>query len=654
MRRAYYDAKICSFLAQDPAAILGKMTESHGFTLTEQQRDAWRTQIMLLQKWLVGISGHVVLEFTIPRLGRRIDCVLLVGGVIFVLEFKVGATDYSASATDQVEDYALDLSYFHSGSRSRSVVPVLVSTQAPDQFRLSDIPVGVAQTVLTNGESLPALVHQATEQQPGLPLDAAEWLNSTYEPTPTIVEAAQALYRGHSVSEISRSDAGASNLTATTDALLRIIHRTERCKEKAICFVTGVPGAGKTLAGLNLVSAWHKSNEPAHAVLLSGNGPLVKVLREALARNHVQMEREAGRAGGLSEARRRVEPFIQNVHHFRDEALRTKAPPVEKVVVFDEAQRAWSREQTSAFMQRKKGVADFDQSEPEFLIRYLDRHPDWAVVVCLVGGGQEIHTGEAGLPEWFDALERRFPEWRVYVSGNLESAEYTRDDLFAGGMANELERVDALHLSVSLRSFRSENVAAFVKALLDCHIEQARQLFRELAEQYPVAITRDLDLAKQWLREHARGTERFGIVASSGGRRLRAHGLDVKSDTDPVHWFLNDKRDVRSSFFLESVATEFAVQGLELDWACVAWDADLRLDGAQWRCSGFQGTKWMRVHNAEARRYLKNTYRVLLTRARQGMVLFVPRGDGADHTRPPAFYDGTYEYLRSLGIPEVK
>jgi len=305
-------------------------------------------------------------------------------------------------------------------------------------------------------------------------------------------------------------------------------------------------------------------------------------------------------------------------------------------------------------MKTKKGKIDFNQSEPEFLIGVMDRHTDWATIICLVGGGQEINTGEAGLHEWFSSLKRSFPNWTIHISSKLVDYEYTQGTALYDD--NNLDRVrihDDLHLSVSVRSFRSEKIAAFVKAVLDCDSETAKVLYSEVQGDYPICITRDISCAKSWLRSKARGSERYGLLASSGAIRLKPFAINVKNSIDPINWFLNDEDDIRSSYFLEDVATEFDVQGLELDWTCVAWDADLRHNGKEWLRKSFRGTKWQTLNDEDAKRYLLNAYRVLLTRARQGMVIFVPNGSSEDETRSHSFYDETFNYLRALGVVEI-
>lgn len=654
MRRAYCAFLISRFLSHSDAELLGKLTARHEFALEDLQRDAWLTEIAILKRELAGIeNGYVFFEYAIPRMGKRTDVILLIGGNVFVLEFKVGAKHYGRAAIDQVTDYALDLSYFHKESHTRNIVPILVATLAPAKSDQSiELRESVATPLLANSHNIATLLSIATSRLPKAPIDPRAWALSPYQPTPTIVEAAQALYRGHTVTEISRSDASAINLSQTNRAIATIIAYAKERDRKCICFVTGVPGSGKTLAGLNIANERLRVAEDEHAVFLSGNGPLVKVLQEALARNEVARKKESGhkitKKAALSETR----VFIQNIHHFRDDSLLSSVPPVEKVVIFDEAQRAWTEEQTSSFMKRKKGVPDFSMSEPEFLISVMDRHSDWATIICLVGGGQEINTGEAGLQEWFKAVKTRFPHWRVFISNRLVDMEYNRGvDLSIIEEDTQFTAVNQLHLSVSIRSFRSEKVSTFVKALLDRETEAAQQLYSLLAQQYPIFLTRDINTAKEWLRERARGSERFGIVASSKAYRLRPYGVDVKNQIDPSNWFLNDRTDVRSSYFLEDVATEFDIQGLELDWVCVAWGADFRYRNQGWQYKRFSGQSWNNVNNDLLRLYLKNSYRVLLTRARQGMIIFVPLGEDTDPTRSPRFYEATYTYLSGLGIP---
>lgn len=654
MSRAYYSKGLQEFFSDDNDRILGELTSNHQFALEEQQRNAWKKQIEILKNELNGLdSGHILFEYSIPRMGKRVDVILIYEGIVFVIEFKVHAKEYLRPDIDQCLDYSLDLKNFQEGSHNVQLVPILVSTEAPNFNNIIEkFEDGIFTPLRANKNNLREIIDKIGEKYKAPPINANQWENSLYKPTPTIIEAAQALYQGHDVKEISRSDSGAINLVKTAQAINDIIEKSKQKKEKSICFVTGVPGAGKTLAGLNLANERHRfGDEEEHAVFLSGNGPLVDVLQEALARNNIVNLEEKITKG---EALQKAKSFIQNIHHFRDDAISVDTAPIEKVVVFDEAQRAWNNERTTSFMKIKKGISDFDMSEPEFLISVMDRHQDWAVIICLIGGGQEINTGEAGLPEWFSAIKNLYPHWNVYVSNQITDIEYTRDQnlekLFSG---IKYHTVSDLHLSTSIRSFRSENVSNFVKALLDCDKEKAKQLLAELSEKYPFVLTRDFEKAKKWLKDNARGNERYGITASAKAHRLRPYGIYVESDIDAPQWFLNSKDDVRSSYYLEYVATEFHIQGLELDWTCIAWDANFRYENGKWSYNQFSGTKWKQVRSEDKITYLKNTYRVLLTRARQGVVIFVPEGDLEDETRKPEFYDGTYNYLKEIGIKEI-
>jgi len=575
---------------------------------------------------------------------------------VLPIEFKVGRDAYLRADYEQAWDYGLDLKNFHAASHAADILPILVATGADggDGDWLPAHADGVRPPRRCNADALGEVVREGVALARGPRLDPAAWGRAPYRPTPTIIEAARALYQHHSVEAIARHDAGAINLHVTSRRVEEIIDEACRTGAKAIVFVTGVPGAGKTLVGLNVATRRRRAGA-THAVYLSGNGPLVDVLREALTRDELARRRARGDKARKGAVAQPIKAFIQNVHHFRDEGLRDETrPPADHVVIFDESQRAWNREKTADFMRRRKGRADFAQSEPEFLLGYMDRQRAWAVVICLVGGGQEIHTGEAGIGAWLEAVGRGFPDWRVYVSPHLSDAEYAAVDAIAAlERAARVRPEPDLHLAVSMRSFRAEHVSGFVKAVLDGEEAVARARLRDFRERYPMAVTRDLSLARRWLRDHARGSERVGLVASSQAQRLKPHAIDVRVSIDPVHYFLDEPTDTRSSSFLEDAATEFQVQGLELDWACVTWDADFRRIDGRWSHHGFRGDRWENVRKPERQRYLVNAYRVLLTRARQGMIVFVPPGAADDPTRQPSFYDETYAYLVGLGVAEV-
>ena len=665
---AFHAAPLAAFARTSDDDVCGALASPRGFTLTPEQLSAWRLQLPILRAALGGIAAApdapppwIHLEFDIPRLGRRVDAVLVTAGAVVPIEFKVGAKRFERPDYEQAWDYGLDLKNFHAPSHAPPIFPVLCATEAgPGDSRWKPPhPDGVRPPFRCDAAGLARAIRLALDTAGGVPgaaIDPATWGEGAYAPTPTIIEAARSLYSRHTVHDITRSDAGAVNLAATSACVERVIAEARERGRKAIVFVTGVPGAGKTLVGLNVATRHGRERDATHAVFLSGNGPLVAVLREALARDELERRRQGDPRARIGESRSAVKAFIQNVHHFRDDTLRGTAAPADHVVVFDEAQRAWDARQLAGFMKRKKGVPGFTRTEPDVLLSAMDRHPDWAVVVCLVGGGQEINTGEAGIGAWLESMGGVFPGWDVHISPNLVDSEYAAagaiERLLAGGAARTRFE-PALHLSTSMRSFRAEKVSRFVKALLDGDAATGRDLLASFRDRYPIVLTRSMRAARTWIRRQRRGTERAGLVASSSAQRLKPHAIDIRVSIDPVHWFLSPAKDTRSSLYLEDAATEFQVQGLELDWTIVTWDADLRRTSGGWSHHGFRGANWTAVQKPERRRYLENAYRVLLTRARQGMAIFVPPGAKRDKTRSPAFYEGVYRYLTELGVPEV-
>jgi len=656
--RFAYRATVSAFIDAPEDEILGQLTNQHKFRQLEQQQiNSWRRQIRELKQTLVSFSdATLLLEFEIPRIGKRVDGILILNGSILVLEYKVGARTYDATSIDQAYDYALDLKNFHKASHHLTIVPVLIATDAPSKSPNLEIGAdGIATPLLANSDNLLTVLNLLSTTLPKVGLDADAWINSTYHPTPTIVEAAQALYKGHKVEEISRSDAGAINLTKTCSHVSRIIDDAKVNNKKVICLITGTAGAGKSLAGLNIATERMRYLDNEHAVFLSGNGPLVAVLREALVQDQLAENDLLPKDERIKRkpAEQKASAFIQNIHHFRDDNLASNEAPVEKVVIFDEAQRAWNKEQTSSFMKRKRGQDNFSMSEPDFLLSVMNRHKDWCVVVCLIGGGQEINTGEAGITEWITALKENYQDWEIHFSDEIFKSDYalSREWLEDQGPL-KLHIEPDLNLSVSLRSFRAEKLSAFISAVISGDAIRAREI-KEHLTNYPIYLTRDLEKAKDQLRQWARGSERIGLVASSNAIRLKPSGIFVKGEIDPTLWFLKDKSDIRSSHYLEDVATEFDVQGLEIDWVGVCWDANFRVEDGKWVTYNFSGSKWQSVHDLEKQKYIANSYRVLLTRGRQGIVIFIPEGDDSDSTRHKTFYDQTFNFLKSSGIQDL-
>lgn len=689
-KRFFYSNSISCFLRQNDDEIFGLLSKNDEYDTLATQKYAWLDEISLMKSTLqpyAGEEGWIVFEYTIPRLGKRIDVVVLLRERVFVLEFKSGENTFNRQDVDQVMDYALDLKNFHQGSANRMIVPVLVATEGSaysTTVMTSHYDDGIYEPLMTNKDGLTKVFEMVLQKKIELfdeVVSIADWVRSRYAPTPTIIEAASALYSRHSVEEITRHEAEGEQLDRTTDYVLKVIKDTKERKGKSICFVTGVPGAGKTLVGLNVAikqSEHESGNDPDLAVYLSGNGPLVEVLTEALARDKKRQKNEQGEHYNITDARREVSQFIQIIHRYRDNMLQKIKTPivndvieidpekelkdkhagyaeVEHIAIFDEAQRSWDKEHLASWLKRKKGMNDFPMSEGEFLIWSLDQRHDWAVIVCLVGGGQEINTGEAGIGEWVRAMNETFPEWQVYISSQLTAKEYAEgrvEELLSGNQ--NVIYSDDLHLAVSMRSFRAESLSNMVHSLLDCDVINVREHYSKIKSRYPIVLTRDLEKAKRWLREKARGNERYGLVVSSKAYRLKPLAIDVRCKPDTVHWFLDDIDDIRSSLFLEDAASEFDIQGLELDWSCLVWDGDLRYNNGRWDYFEFNGGKrWNRIQREERKLYQLNAYRVLLTRARQGMVICVPEGNPGDSTRLPEFYDGTYEYLKKIGFEEI-
>ena len=709
--RCLFNSDFETFLRMDTNAILGTLCDNYHGTALTTTIEAWKSEIVILKdvvSQLNDSNGQIIFEYDIPRLGKRIDAVLLYRGIVFCLEFKVGESKVLEMDVDQVLDYVLDLKNFHRLSRDKVIAPILIATKfanRTDTIQMSVYDDSVINPLVTGEFGVLDLIEKVLNKFPNEePIDN-NWIISPYAPTPTIVEAAKKLYENHSVEDITRHEADDVSTDRTIKYILDVIQNSKINREKSICFITGVPGAGKTLVGLDVaVQQTYQGNdkpiEDEGAVYLSGNGPLVAVLNEALAQDNYKKCKEKGESKKLTDSRREVGKFIQIIHRYRDNMLAKIKNPVENgvleidpekaiklaeagygevehVAIFDEAQRSWTKKRLADYLKRggtygnKLKVPNFPFSEAAFLIWSLDQREDWATIVCLVGGGQEINTGEAGISEWIKALNEIFPHWKVHISPKLTEPEY------AEGKVNELLEQNKnvtysedLHLSVSLRSYRAEKLSAFVHAMLALE-PNAAELYKEIKDKYPIVLTRDMEKAKRWLHEKVRGTERTGVLVTKESARFKPLGIHILApgDENAVHWFLEDKVDTRSSNYLEDAATEIQVQGLELDYTCVLWDADMRYNNNKWRYYKFRidkQTKWVeQTPDTETKqeliKYMLNAYRVLLTRARAGMVICVPAGNHnktpsgywEDSTRLPEYYDGTYQYLKSIGIEEI-
>ncbi len=653
---AYYADTVGNFRAaplDNLELTLHKAYESDRYKdLITSQITAWRAQIQDLKDALraVDLAGlhpddwGIAIEFVVPRKLGRIDAVLLIGRAIVVLEFKGESVD--ASAADQVEDYCLDLIHFHEASHNRTTYPVVVGKTGKEPWiRRCQMFGELHPTAFVDTKQLGnwlATVAQKHHHEPQS--SVTDWNRGSYRPVPTIVEAAIGMFAEMRVEDIAKAGCDPINLTATVETIRQIVVESARSKRKTVCFVTGVPGAGKTLAGLRLVHDPElREATGSDSVFLTGNLPLVKVLQAALARDSSRRRKNRMRVSS-----RDPKTTINTALGYKREHTRNKNAPHEKIVVFDEAQRAWDAARTAEYLSDSSGEF-LGYSEPALMLAILDRQP-WAVLIALVGGGQEINKGEAGLSEWGRALTERFGHWSVAAPSQALSGVYGAGAKLFEGETHKVALHASLHLDTPTRQFRGKTIAGWTEALLRGEPLECRRVLAENPE-YPIRLTRSVDSAKSWLGEMARGTERYGFIASSEAKRLRAEGLELPpARADGVeHWFLERKGDVRSSFQLEVAASEFQIQGLELDWTCLCWGGDfLRTDGA-WDLKRLRGTAWQKIGQASARSYLVNSYRVLLTRARQGMLLFVPIGDEQDSTRPRDPLDRTAEFLAECG-----
>ncbi len=655
--KAYYCNSIPGFIKDRSGSIVDQLVHHSAqalFDIDVGQLEAWDNQISELQKRLEshGIEGDIIFEYDIVRMGKRIDVILLIKHMVFSLEFKNGKNGFTAQDAQQAEDYATDIKNFHKESEDLYVCPILIATNAPKYKKTQSYghyPDKQIHLQRENIETLfPKIDYISKLYGEDDIIDFDKWFNSLYYPTPTIIAAAVEAYRSHDISEIAKSEAGQDDIDACEEKLGEIIKYARTNKKKCICFVTGVPGAGKTLVGLDVVAKNLDKGSDYLSVYLSGNGPLVEVLREALKRS----VKATGKLNRDTETA--IKALIQGSFSFKKDNASHNRPTPENILIFDEAQRVWNKEK----MTRKHNDPLFAVSEPHLLYSIMDRHKDWAVMICLVGLGQDIYDGEVGINEWFRCGIEDFTEWELYYSSDIfsqiEDRNINKEQILR---CNRCHAVNALHLKTDIRSFRAENQCHFVDSLLDNRPKDAKAIYDQIKTKYPVFITRSIDEAKKWAKKQVRGSQRCGVLACSSAQRLKPEGVYVPTEIDVKNWFLAPTDDLRSSNMMEIVARAVKVQGLDIDGAVVCWDADLRRNtkGNDWAYYAFRGTKWNKRNKTEQKRYLINSYRVLLTRARQGMVIFVPKGVDAeeDDTRDSRYYDAIYGYLKQCGINEL-
>lgn len=677
--KAYYCNSIPGFIGELPTNIVGRLVRN-AFDINKEQANAWENQIRELQYRLEAckMEGDIIFEYDIVRLGKRIDVILLIRHMVFSLEFKNGKDIFTTQDAQQAEDYAIDIKNFHKESEDLYVCPILIVTDAKKYSKIQSCACYPDKQIYLQKENIETLVPKIAKISSlygdEKKIDFEKWFNSPYYPTPTIVAAAVEAYNSHNLSQIAQSEAGQENINRCESKLYEIIEYAKNNRKKCVCFVTGVPGAGKTLVGLDVVAKNLVSSKESLSVYLSGNGPLVEVLREALKKSVQARDREkeelwrrakksAGKSFDILKPEKEfnkytqaaINTLIQSSYAFKKDNAFHNNPTPENILIFDEAQRVWNQEK----MMRKHNDPAMSLSEPALLFSIMNRHEDWAVMICLVGLGQDIYDGEVGINEWFRCGVEEFREWEMFYSPDIfrqiEDKNVDKNMIIG---CNRCHQIPELHLKTSIRSFRTDKQCQFVDFLLDNKPQQALEVYSQISAKYPVLITRDYSKAKKWVRAQVRGSQRSGVLACSSAQRLKPEGIYIPTEMDVKNWFLAPSNDLRSSNMLEVVASEFKVQGLEIDWAIVCWDADLRRDksGLNWDYYTFRGTKWNKRNKQEQRRYLVNSYRVLLTRARQGMIIFVPQGVDAeeDPTRDHEYYNEIYNYLCSCGIEELE
>ena len=703
--------KVSEFLNISKVEFTGKLRD------TSKQTQTWDHEFEHLQKVLrdLHIEGRIIFEYGIPSLNFVIDVILLTEGKIFVIEYKDGdsAADYALNDLKQCRNYALRLKYFHSTSNEKWVIPILVEMNAPSFDTAKNEEISVWSTIRCNRENLSNAIKLVNDALPYTGDNSWEdsWEKGIYKATPTIIKAACEMWERQNVRGLDFGESDKDTRLAAEDYVMEIVQKAKNEKTKSIVFVTGVPGAGKTLVGLGLSVRCQNDG----ASMLSGNDPLVRVLSTALRRDLEEQYKNRNlkdeiaqkyeNAKGLSQKERdkekasiSVDAVIRTAYAYKQEIIENRLNWEDKsytlregadrgsqhVIIFDEAQRAWTREKMLTPGQSGKkdwqDKVNWPFSEPGLLLWDMNQR-DWGVFVCLVGGGQEINTGEAGIGEWMKVLATEpYKDWQVYVSDNLFDEVYQRrdsngkslqdycNDLLSQGRLCTDEERKKLHLTEGQRSVRNKNVSDFIEKLLSLNIKDAGDLYKEIFPNYKVYLTRDVQTAKNKLKEMKNKGEypevsRMGMLMSSEAARMRPLGYEIKKvreylDKTP-NWFLDSPEYVGSSDYLEIALNEFFVQGLEVDYAVVMWDADFRYNPSinDWEYFCFDGKqKWSKKDDPKQdvkRFYMKNAYRVLLTRARLGMVIVVPEGSNEDKTRVPELYDGTYNYLKSLGLETI-
>lgn len=566
-------------------------SEEYALALGSEQIHAWKDCFKVMQELNLDPSVGIIFEYALPyESGRRPDVILLSEDKVLILEFKMKNGILEADV-DQAAAYARDIREYHFESRNREVIPYLVLTRA------SGINETRIEVTCVSADNLADVI----DIEAAVPCNIGQWMNSKYEPLPTIVESARNFMEHAELPNIRRVNS--TCIPQTLESLKKLTKYAKENNKHTIAFVTGVPGAGKTYLGLQFVYDIREADGVVNSVYLSGNGPLVKVLTDALKSN----------------------VFVKDLHKVENEYLRNGSPDFcNNVIVFDEGQRAWDIEQM-----RSKNRGDL--SEPDVMVKLAEDCLDWCVLLILVGEGQEIYKGEnSGIKQWNDALDAGTHEWEVVYPSKLEEIFETQDTV--PGIDYSV-----FDLTVSLRSHLAGDVSTFVNHIIDGNIAEASKLATGIYDAgYSMYYTRQLQTAKNYCMERYAGCEskRFGMLASSKAYDLRGYGCGAMFRPDVAGWFNADPDSPKSSCALKVAISEFDCQGLEIDFPIIGWGKDLDWDGRQWKPNAEEGT--------DDYDYRINSYRVLLTRGRDGFIVFVPPGA-----------DNIANVLNNAGIKEL-
>lgn len=666
--RTYYDSSIEDFVAcKHPEDIVEFLTESDEHSDSYQlhlQKNAWANQVRILKKYLKDKKGYIIIEYVLSRLNMRIDVVLLMDNVIYSLEFKNNEVSFLDGDIDQASAYGYALKNFYEFNRDKYVVPILIATKAPDSECSKSADLGIDKLfslIKTNENKMDQYIDQIRSKYGSEVICNEEefnkFINSPFKPNPTIIQSARSIYMNNQVDEFFKFDAGEENLKITELTVEEIVKEAQTEKKKIICFVSGVPGAGKTLVGLDLAgkSRNGENNDLPASVFFSGNGPLINVLTEALGRDALRQHPE--KYSSKYKAVNDVKVFIQDLHALKQEIISSKHQVVEEnVLIFDEAQRVWDKEQLKTWLVKKGADESFyGLSEADLLLNTF-KEKEWGVIVALVGLGQDIHNGENGLSVWFDSLLNTHNDWNIRLS--KEIFNQTADDLYdyVESIMNCQRVVDCpgLYLKTCIRTPRARNLSEFSEALLNNEPEKAKNALEKFAN-YPICITRDLKNAEQFILNNKQRKERYGKLCSSNSKILgkNSHSFDNIDNWHFANWMLDESgRD--SSNSLVFAASEFNIQGLEIDWSLLGWDMDMYYANGEWHEQKMLTPKRFIESTEIQKKHILNSYRVLLTRARKGMIIYIPKaGEYEDKYGVSQFFDTTYEYLKSCGIIDI-